>query len=386
MSLLINTRNRDNTTPIHVQNIESLKSPSSNSSLSAVEEVCTSTSTSNTTIGSSNHCLTDSSQATTPIATHTSPLKPHINLLRDDPNEFLQCIDHKPVSPPNYNEMNPNKRINFPIWEHTAPCPINELPPSYKPAVEELTIVSMKLEWLSPYDVSPLRTWKNLIMEINSTQLNFYHIDESLTSHIRNYSNDSSSSSPSKQRSTFSFGNRTTYEFNKNDQEQIAFRIKRNKKLYLSNDKLYKSYSLQFAKFGLPIDYKKKTYVLRLRCESEQFLLNFAHVDDMIMWTMYLNMGISVALDLELRALPDYRTVPRRRRRRRRHGMRRGTHRRRRTNYRNTTHRDEQSLIPDLLNLVISSNGNNNNTPSVVTRPRSSTSVSMLGNKNSTSS
>ena len=221
--------------------------------------------------------------------------------------------------------MNPNRLIRYPIYENIQPCSINEKPPIYSPTIEKFTIVSIKSEYLSPYEPSNSKIWKNFIMEINSTQLNFYYIDSSLTHRIKNYSSGCESIGNglyhldnSTKAKFFNFNHKATYNFNKYDQEHICYQIQRYKKNFICQERLYKSFSLQFAKFGIPIDYNKKTFVLRMRCESEQFLINFAHVDDMINWTTYLSMGISVSLDLELREMPDYRIVPRRRRRRHR--------------------------------------------------------------------
>ncbi|CCD23483.1 uncharacterized protein NDAI_0B04480 [Naumovozyma dairenensis CBS 421] len=284
-------------------------------------------------------------------------------IFADENNDFLKYLDLKPVKPPKYNEMNPNKMIRFPIYEHTIPCNINDLPPNYTPTVDQITLISLKLEWNSPYDISNSRNWKNFIMEINSTQLNFYHIDPSLTNHIRHYYNGYSSSNGSH---SFSLTKTNSlYQFTKTDQEQIIFNIKRDKLKYLSSNTLYKSYTLQFATFGIPVDYKKKCFVLRLRCETQQFLINFSHVDDMIDWTVHLNTGISVALDLDARQLPDYRIVPRRRRRRRhrrcRHHRHGHKHSHRTNNSRQYSSSNDnnnamptyKTLIPDLLNLSI---------------------------------
>lgn len=238
----------------------------------------------------------------------------------DEGNALFQYIDPQPANPPKYATINPNRRIRFPIYECIERCPRDAVPPKYSPAVDSFTVISMKVEWLSPYEASQSRQWKNYIMEINSTQLNFYRIDDSLTAGIKNYYNGDQkvTSSHSHHSHLFSLSSRSTYQFNKADQERISMSINKNRKKYLTNDRIVKTYSLQCAKLGIPTDYTKKTFVLRMRCESEQFLLNFSHVDDMIMSTMYLQMGICVSLDLDLRELPTYRVVPRRRRRRRR--------------------------------------------------------------------
>lgn len=237
--------------------------------------------------------------------------------------EYFQWVDSNPKRPPSYKAANPNRRIMFPIYETNDP----NILPSYSPAVDNLTVISMKQEWLNPYEPSSSRAWKNFIMEINSTQLNFYYIHESLTKGIKNYYGGPTNFPDEfklERSSRFlpSLSSKSTYQFNRSDQQWLTKRIKNNKEKYLSNDLIFKSFTLQYARYGIPTDYTKKTFVLRLRCELQQFLINFAHVDDMIDWSVYLSIGIDVSLDLAFRELPNYRTVPRRRRR--------GTRRRRR--------------------------------------------------------
>ncbi|ODV97349.1 hypothetical protein PACTADRAFT_29775, partial [Pachysolen tannophilus NRRL Y-2460] len=74
---------------------------------------------------------------------------------------------------------------------------------------------------------------------------------------------------------------------------------------------LLKSYSLQHAKIGIAQDYKKWKYTLRLRCETEQFLIQFPTAQSMIEWNLALCLGRDNALDLARRSMPHYRTVPR---------------------------------------------------------------------------
>ncbi|SCU80180.1 LAMI_0B01112g1_1 [Lachancea mirantina] len=238
--------------------------------------------------------------------------------------DIMAWIDPIPAKPPSYKVCNANRRIRFPVYEQES----DGILPAYSPGVEAITVISMKAEWLSPYEHSPSRGWKNFIMELNSTQVNFYCIDPSLTRNIRNYCNgrahfggeviEPALEYDAHQSFFSSLGSKSTYQFNKQDQEWITNKVRSDAKKYLTDDRLFKSFSLQFAKFGIPTDYNRKTFVLRLRCEMEQFLLNFSHVDDMIMWSVYFSIGIGISLDLDFRELPSYRTVPRRRRRRRR--------------------------------------------------------------------
>lgn len=199
----------------------------------------------------------------------------------------LRAYRSPPAYPPSYDLVNPNKEVRFPIFGDTAPCPKSSLPPLYAPAVYELTLISLKLERLSPYEISSNRSWRNFIIEINSTQLNFYHIDESLTKHIRNYSSGETKSekedrihsdlvhrsdqSQHLHHRLFTLPTRSASEFKKADQERVSYRVKRDRSRYLTDEALYKSFTLQNARFGIPTDYTKKSFVLRMSCESEQF-------------------------------------------------------------------------------------------------------------------
>lgn len=301
--------------------IDRLKSRGSSSSISMGEDLTTSSNNSESAADNQHLQQLRNTALKIPASLAESPGKqqPELPRFLDEGNALLQCIDPQPASPPRYASANPNRRIRFPIYECIEKCPVSAVPPKYSPSVESFTIISMKLEWLSPYEASSSRNWKNFIMEVNSTQLNFYRIDDLLTAGIKGYSNGDpkEGSSHSHHSHLFSLSTKSTYQFNKADQERICLNISKNRKKFLTNDRIVKTYSLQCAKLGIPTDYTKKTFVLRMRCESEQFLLNFSHVDDMIMSTMHIQMGICVSLDLDLRELPTYRVVPRRRRRRR---------------------------------------------------------------------
>lgn len=238
-------------------------------------------------------------------------------------NNVLYCIDPYPVEPPCYDLANPSKVIRYPIYEHCRPCPTSVKPPSYTPSVEHYTVVSMKMEKLSPFEGANSRLWNNFILQLNSTQINFYSIDDELTKDIKNYRGGDmfghhhfkgSSDRHHATRSLLTaFTGKPTYQFDKYDKERICRIVAQDKSRFLSNEYLCSSYSLQCAKVGLPIDYSSRDFVLRMRCEGLQFLLQFSYVDELINWAMYLNMGISLSLDLELRELPTYRSVPRRR-------------------------------------------------------------------------
>lgn len=211
--------------------------------------------------------------------------------------DVLEFLQRRPERPPAYKDVNTSPKVSFPVFEQQETYVL----PTYTPAVYSTTLVLRKLEFLSPYEPAPVRSWRNLVMEINSTQLNFYAVDNiPMLNHVKK--------SKTKKH----------YEFTPVEHELLCEAIARDTAKYLTPAKLVRSYSLQHARFGIPVDYKKRTSCLRLRCETEQFLVQFISIDEMISWANDLSMGMNVSLDLDSRELPTDRIVPRRRRSRRR--------------------------------------------------------------------
>lgn len=257
--------------------------------------------------------------------------------------DFLLYIDPKPASPPNYSDININSSCNpsFPIWESHSST--THQPPEYTPTVSDYTIISMRTEFTNPYCKLPQfksKIWQNFILEINSTQLNIYTIHQDLTKHIQNYSHGII---PSTILS--SFQRKQAHQFDLHDHNMILDLIKNSPQKYLNSSSLYDSFSLQYAKCGLPLDFLYRDFVhslpptdnefsiesiphdkivlnliksqqhkyLRIRLEDKQFLFKFKSVETMLQWYQHINIGTNVALDLDLREFPNYRIVPRRR-------------------------------------------------------------------------
>jgi len=81
---------------------------------------------------------------------------------------------------------------------------------------------------------------------------------------------------------------------------------------------LIRHYSMQRAESGLAADYLKRKHIVRVRAEGEQFLLQTSSDRHVVDWIEALQAATNVALDLEVRPMPKFITLPRRRRRRRR--------------------------------------------------------------------
>ena len=81
-----------------------------------------------------------------------------------------------------------------------------------------------------------------------------------------------------------------------------------------SLDTPHREYTLQYAEAGIATDYVKKKYVLRVRAEGEQFLMQCTSEEERDGWVEAIQAGSSIALALEDRNMPKYVTLPRRRR------------------------------------------------------------------------
>lgn len=218
------------------------------------------------------------------------------NTAQSPAQTLMEYIEKGPVSPPPYSFAHQNgASTRFPIYEQ----PETYVLPSYSPTIYKITLVLRKVEFVSPYEASGNRTWRNLIMELNSTQVNFYTMD----------------GLPILDRAK-NFNSKKNYRINEIEHSFIVNTLYNEPLKYLTPENLVKSYSLQHAKLGIPIDYKKRKYCLRLRMETEQMIVQFPSLVEMIDWSNFLSTGINVSLDLDTREAPKDRTVPRRRRRR----------------------------------------------------------------------
>ncbi|KAI9886748.1 MAG: hypothetical protein M1823_001457 [Watsoniomyces obsoletus] len=73
---------------------------------------------------------------------------------------------------------------------------------------------------------------------------------------------------------------------------------------------LIRSYTLQYAEVGVAADYHKRPLVMRVRAEGEQFLLSCTDLEVFVTWIEALSTAIGIALPIDQRTYPRYRTLP----------------------------------------------------------------------------
>ncbi|KAB5558066.1 hypothetical protein GE09DRAFT_1221204 [Coniochaeta sp. 2T2.1] len=74
---------------------------------------------------------------------------------------------------------------------------------------------------------------------------------------------------------------------------------------------LEKSYSLLHADAGIAADYRKRRYVIRLRAETDQFLLSCVELGTFVNWLDLLFAALGVAAPLDERDFPRDQSIPR---------------------------------------------------------------------------
>lgn len=74
---------------------------------------------------------------------------------------------------------------------------------------------------------------------------------------------------------------------------------------------LEKSYSLLHADAGIAADYRKRRYVIRLRAETDQFLLSCVELGTFVKWLDRIFAAIDVAAPIDERDFPRDQSIPR---------------------------------------------------------------------------
>lgn len=186
--------------------------------------------------------------------------------------------------------------------------------PGYKTAVYREGLAHKKTELVTPYLPATYRLWTPVYIQLNNTQLNMYllaptplghndpYIDPSrLDLGISYFSQESPDPTPLRDHELQTGSTENALVANG------RYRVSR----------LLRSYTLQYADVGAASDYVKRTHVLRIRAEAEQFLLQLSTVIDFVAWAHSLQTAIDISLPLDERPLPRTRMIPRRNRRHR---------------------------------------------------------------------
>ncbi|KAI9055175.1 hypothetical protein LZ554_000139 [Drepanopeziza brunnea f. sp. 'monogermtubi'] len=155
-----------------------------------------------------------------------------------------------------------------------------EILPPYSSAISIQNVFSKKMELEGAVQKARDRTWHKVLATLQGTALKFHKI---------------------KGHTLF---------LGKDDGEKLASSIPSKKGSFL------KSYNLQYADVGIAADYIKRPFVIRVRAETDQFLLSCNNIETFVTWLQSLFAAIDLAPPLDDREIPRDISIPRRTRRR----------------------------------------------------------------------
>ncbi|KAI9742792.1 MAG: hypothetical protein M1818_003521 [Claussenomyces sp. TS43310] len=154
--------------------------------------------------------------------------------------------------------------------------------PEYSCSIMTRAVFAKKMELESAVHKAQDRTWAKVFVELQGTALRIF-----------------------KTKSVGIFS-----------KAQVAANVTPDLPPYVKPGMLLRTYSLQYAEVGMAADYTKRRYVIRVRAETDQFLLSCIEIETFLLWLESLSAAIDLAPPLEERKIPIDTSMPRTRRRR----------------------------------------------------------------------
>jgi len=131
--------------------------------------------------------------------------------------------------------------------------PLQETPPVYSNSIFRSGSLNRKIEFSEPGVRNPKRSWRTIYAIVHGTIFKVYELKFA-------------------------------------DSNPYRYRISS-----------VKQYTLQYAESGIAFDYKKRSWVLRVRLEGEQFLLQCRSGSDRNAWLESFQAAAEIALDIDVR-------------------------------------------------------------------------------------
>ncbi|CUS07039.1 unnamed protein product, partial [Tuber aestivum] len=198
-----------------------------------------------------------------------------------------------PTSPPSYNDISlPPARFKISPREEEG----KETLPAYSCSLHREAIFEQKMELSSPFERASVRKWVKVYAVLHGTLLKLHR----------------------PERIPF-FSGRAPKEVDELEEKggsSGSHGIAGGRPPGYYPGELIRCYTLQLAEVGVAADYKKRPFVIRLRAQTEQFLLSAKRVEVFLDWLEALSASVDLSPSLEERSLPRYQTLPRGRRRR----------------------------------------------------------------------
>ncbi|KAJ4416415.1 hypothetical protein N0V82_006757 [Gnomoniopsis sp. IMI 355080] len=154
-----------------------------------------------------------------------------------------------------------------------------ELLPAYSCDVHMETVFQMKMEIEDAVKRAEYRNWRTMFVELQGTALHIY----------------------SARKKDFGWGKSRMHGPD----------VRPDNPSWLRKGSLERSYSLQHADVGIAADYHKRRYVIRIRAETDQFLISCVELQTFVKWLECLFAAIDVAIPIDERDFPRDQSIPR---------------------------------------------------------------------------
>ncbi|KAH8889312.1 PH domain-like protein [Thozetella sp. PMI_491] len=204
----------------------------------------------------------------------------------EEDNYYRELMTSRPAKPPSYESalkaalaaQRREERLAKESATGFPRLPLEERLPQYSCDVHMEGVFMRKLEIEETIKRAEYRNWQMMYVELHGTALNVYNVK--------------------KERAWFSA---------KTDGPNVS----PDNPPWVKKGSLERSYSLIHADAGIAADYKKRRYVIRIRAETDQFLLSCVELPTFVEWLDALFAAISVAAPIDERDFPRDQSIPR---------------------------------------------------------------------------
>ncbi|KAK4455937.1 hypothetical protein QBC34DRAFT_4597 [Podospora aff. communis PSN243] len=191
---------------------------------------------------------------------------------------YRDVMTSRPANPPSY-ESATKSALAAQDAASTSQVPLADVLPPYSCDIHLEGVFMRKMELQDTIKPAEYRDWRMVYVELRGTVLNVYNVK--------------------KERGWWS------------STKQGGSDISPDSPPWVKKSTLEKSYSLLHADAGIAADYRKKRHVIRMRLETDQFLLSCVELGTFVTWLDGLFAAINVAAPLDERDFPRDQSIPR---------------------------------------------------------------------------
>ncbi|ETS76066.1 hypothetical protein PFICI_13010 [Pestalotiopsis fici W106-1] len=217
----------------------------------------------------------------TPRLSAASPLRRRVSMEEDFFYHEVMTApahhhhQHRPSSPPAYTlpRFGYDKKGEPVVMAEAEPLP------QYTCDVQIEGVFNMKMEIIDTIKRAPARNWRAMFVKLEGTKLSIHSIkkDWGLGRSKRHGAQVFADNPPWVQKGT-----------------------------------LEKTYTLLHADVGIAADYEKRRYVIRVRAETDQFLLSCIELETFVRWLDAMFAAINISPTIDERDFPRDQSIPRR--------------------------------------------------------------------------